>query len=98
MQFDLFDQGEAKGAGERQCDLEDIIAFEDSKKEIAMRRFKEESMSLALCTQDEIDAASKAFDEAGDYAAANDIYARYEDYQEDLNYEMQAAMKEFGYA
>lgn len=30
MQFDLFDQGEAKGAGERQCDLEDIIAFEDS--------------------------------------------------------------------
>jgi len=30
MQFDLFDQEEAKGAGERQTDLEDIIAFEDS--------------------------------------------------------------------
>ena len=30
MQFDLFDQKEAKGAGERQTDLEDVIAFEDS--------------------------------------------------------------------
>lgn len=30
MQFDLFDQEEAKGAGERQTDLEDVIAFEDS--------------------------------------------------------------------
>lgn len=30
MQFDLFDQNGAKGAGDRQCDLEDIIAFEDS--------------------------------------------------------------------
>ena len=66
--------------------------------EIAMRRFKEESMSLALCSQAAINAASKAFDEAGDYAAANDIYARYEDCQEDLRYEMQAAMEEFGYA
>lgn len=30
MQFDLFDQEEAKGAGERQTDLEEVIAFEDS--------------------------------------------------------------------
>ena len=30
MQFDLFDQKKAKAAGERQCDLEDLIAYEDS--------------------------------------------------------------------
>jgi hypothetical protein len=28
--FDLFDQGSASQPGERQCDLEDLIAFEDS--------------------------------------------------------------------
>ena len=30
MQFDLFDQEKAKGAGDRQCDLEQLIAYEDS--------------------------------------------------------------------
>jgi len=31
MQFDLFDQKGAKGqAGDRQCDLEEMIAFEES--------------------------------------------------------------------
>lgn len=31
MQFDLFDQQDAKGqAGDRQCDLEELIAFEES--------------------------------------------------------------------
>jgi len=30
MQFDLFDQQEARGAGDRQCDLEDMIAYEES--------------------------------------------------------------------
>jgi hypothetical protein len=30
MQFDLFDQEDAKGAGDRQCDLEQLIAYEDS--------------------------------------------------------------------
>jgi len=67
-------------------------------KVTAMRLFKEESMELALCIPSAIEAASKAFEDAGDYAAANDIYARYDDCQEDLRYEMQAAMEEFGYA
>lgn len=31
MQFDLFDQEGAKGqAGDRQCDLEEMIAFDES--------------------------------------------------------------------
>ncbi|WP_341247583.1 hypothetical protein [Nereida ignava] len=30
MQFDLFDQQDARGAGDRQCDLEDMIAYEES--------------------------------------------------------------------
>ena len=29
MQFDLFDQKDAKGAGDRQLDLEEIVAYED---------------------------------------------------------------------
>lgn len=64
-------------------------------KVTAMRLFKEENMDLALCSQSSIDAASDAFESAGDYAAANDIYARYDAYKEDLSYEIEAAMKEF---
>lgn len=30
MQFDLFDQKQARCVGERQTDLEEIIAYEDS--------------------------------------------------------------------
>ena len=30
MQFDLFDQEEARGPGERQCELEEMIAYEES--------------------------------------------------------------------
>ena len=30
MQFDLFDQEKARGAGERQCELEEMIAYEES--------------------------------------------------------------------
>lgn len=30
MQFDLFDQKKARGAGERQCELEEMIAYEES--------------------------------------------------------------------
>lgn len=30
MQFDLFDQDKARGPGERQCELEEMIAYEES--------------------------------------------------------------------
>jgi len=34
MQFDLFDQKEARGAGERQCELEEMIAYEETMDNI----------------------------------------------------------------
>lgn len=50
----------------------------------AQRLFKEESMDLALCHPNMIEAASELFEQEGDHAAANDIHARYDDYQEEL--------------
>ena len=63
--------------------------------QVAMRLFKEESMDLALCHENMIRGASEAFEAAGDYAAANDIWARYEDYKEELEIMMADAMAEF---
>jgi hypothetical protein len=50
----------------------------------AQRLFREENMELALCHPNMIEAASKLFEQEGDHAAAIDIHARYEDYQEEL--------------
>jgi hypothetical protein len=55
----------------------------------AQRLFKEESMDLALCHPNMIQAASDLFEKAGDFEAANDIFARYDDYQEELRCMMQ---------
>lgn len=50
----------------------------------AMRLFKEESFDLALCSAGSIQAAADEFERQGDYAAASDIVARWDDYQEEL--------------
>ena len=61
----------------------------------AMRLFKEESSDLALCHENMIEGASKAFEAAGDYASANDIWARYYDCKEELDYLLADLMAEF---
>lgn len=61
----------------------------------AMRLFKEESSDLALVHENMIHAASDLFEAEGDHAAANDIIARYDDYQEELRCLMADALAEF---
>ncbi len=62
----------------------------------AMRLFKEESSDLALVAPDMVRAASDLFEKEGDYAAANDILSRYDDYCEELRYMMAELEAEFG--
>lgn len=50
----------------------------------AIRLFKEEKIDLALVAPELINAASKILEEEGDHAAASDIHARFDDYQEEL--------------
>jgi hypothetical protein len=53
---------------------------------LAMKHFNEESSDLVLMSMAVIQAASDLFKQEGNYAAANDILARYDDYQEELAY------------
>ncbi len=62
----------------------------------AMRLFKEESSDLALVAPDMIRSASEIFEKEGDYDAANDILARYDNECEDLRYMMAELEAEFG--
>jgi hypothetical protein len=64
--------------------------------EVAKRLFREESMDLALCHPNMIRGASDAFEAEGDHAAACDIVARYDEYQEELEIMMADARAEFG--
>ena len=64
--------------------------------ETAKRLFLEESMDLALCHPNMIRGASDAFETEGNYAAANDIVVRYDEYQEELQIMLAEARAEFG--
>lgn len=64
----------------------------------AKRLFREESFDLAIVAPSIIQAAAEEFEAEGDYGAATDIQARFEDYQEELRIMEADARREFGNA